>query len=87
MVPDYRLDEQISLRLRRDEAIVLYEYLIRETWTKEEKNLRASFEHPAEPHSIQAVVQELIPNLIDTGSPEAAGIWAAAREHLLRRYT
>lgn len=87
MVPDFRLDEQIVLKLRRDEAIVLFNYLVRETWTKEEKNLRASFEHAAEPHSLQALVQELIPKLIDTGSPEAAGIWDSAREHLLRRHT
>ncbi len=79
-----RFDETVDLKLHRDEAIVLYWYLSREL---DRKNLDASFIHPAEPHSLHALLQELIPALIDTGGPDAAGIELAAREHLLQRHS
>ncbi len=87
MAADYRLDESITLKLQRDEAIVLFWYLTRELWVKEDNKLSASFIHPAEVHSLDALVQQLFPPLMDTGSPDAAGIEIAAREHLLKRYT
>lgn len=83
-MPHERFDETIGLKLRRDEAIVLLWYLSREL---DKHNLDASFVHPAEAHSLHALLQELIPALLDTGGPDAAGIELAAREHLLRRHT
>jgi hypothetical protein len=79
----FRFEEMINLRLHRDEAIVLLWYLSREL---DEDNLRDSFIHAAESHSLHALLQELIPALIDTGAPEAAGIEVAARKHLLQRH-
>jgi hypothetical protein len=80
----YRFDESISVSLKRDEAIVLLWYLTREVWN--ETNLRASYVHPAERHSLESLIQELFPPLMDTGAPDAAGIEVAARDHLLRRF-
>lgn len=82
-----RFEELISITLKRDEAIVLLWYLTRELWNEDEKNLRASFVHAAEPHSLRALLQELIPRLKDTGAPDAQGIEIKAREHLLGRFT
>ena len=79
----FRFRETINLTLHRDEAIVLLWYLSREL---ERNNLGDSFDHAAEPHSLSALLQELIPALIDTGGPDAAGIEIAAREHLLQRH-
>jgi hypothetical protein len=81
-----RFEEPVSVTLKRDEAIVLLWYLTRELWNEHERNLRASFVHPAEAHSLKALLQELIPPLLDTGAPDAAGIEIAARDHLLRRF-
>jgi len=85
---DPRLDETITLKLKRDEAIVLLWYLTRELWKKDDdNNLSDSFVHAAEPHSLDALIQVLFPPLSDTGAPEAEGVELAAREHLLKRYT
>jgi hypothetical protein len=81
-----RFEEPVSITLKRDEAIVLLWYLTRELWNEDERNLRASFVHPAEPHSLEALLQELIPPLMDTGAPDADEIEIAARDHLLRRF-
>jgi hypothetical protein len=83
-VSSERFDESIDLKLRRDEAIVLFWYLSREL---DKNSLDGSFVHPAEAHSLHALLQELIPPLIDTGGPDAVGIEVAAREHLLKRHT
>jgi hypothetical protein len=80
-------DQTITIKLRRDEAIVLLWYLTRELWSEEQKNLQSSFVQAAEPHGLAAVLQELIPPLMDTGAPQAHGIEDAAREHLLRRHS
>ena len=82
----HRFDETITVTLKRDEAVVLLWYLTRELWNENKKNLRASFLHAAEPHGFEALLQELIPPLMDTGAPAAAGIENAARDHLLRRH-
>jgi hypothetical protein len=79
----FRFEETITLSLQRDEAIVLLWYLSREL---DGHNLSDSFNHAAEPHSLNALLQELIPALIDTGGPDAAGIEIAARENLLQRH-
>jgi hypothetical protein len=79
----YRFDESISVSLQRDEAIVLLWYLTRELDTEK---MQATFVHPAEPHSLHALVQELFVPLMDTGAPDAEGIEIAARDHLLRRF-
>ena len=84
MTEKFRFRETINLTLHRDEAIVLLWYLSREL---DGDNLRDSFIHAAESHGLQALLQELIPVLIDTGAPEAAGIEVAAREHLLQRHS
>ena len=81
-----RFEEPVSVTLKRDEAIVLLWYLTRELWNEHQRNLRASFVHLAEAHSLKALLQELIPPLMDTGAPDAAGIEIAARDHLLRRF-
>jgi hypothetical protein len=50
--------------------------------------LKPTFEHPSEPHSLKALLQELSYQLMDTGNPKAYdAIIAAAHEHLLRRFT
>lgn len=84
MTQEFRFEETINLSLRRDEAIVLLWYLTRELDTE---HLRDSFIHDAEVHSLQALLQELIPPLIDTGHPDVAGIEVAARDHLLQRHS
>ena len=86
MAQDYRFGESITLQLKRDEAIVLFWYLTRELWGDSPK-LRASFIHPAEEHSLEELLQELVVPLMDTGAPGASGIENAAREHLLKRFT
>ena len=83
----YRFEESISIKLKRDQAIVLFWYLTRELWNKENSRLQASFIHEAEPHSLESLLQELIPPLMDTGAPDLEGIEDAARDHLLRRFT
>jgi hypothetical protein len=87
MTEDSRFAESIIITLKRDEAIVLLWYLSRELWNEGEKNLRSSFVHAAEPHSLHALLQELIWPLKDTGAPDAKGIEQMARDHLLRRFT
>ena len=82
-----RFDEKISITLQRDAAIVQLWYLTRELWNEGESKLYASFVHPAEPHGLHALLQELIHPLMDTGAPDAEGIEHAAREHLLSRFT
>jgi hypothetical protein len=81
-----RFDDDITVKLKRDEAIVLFWYLTRELWNKNGETLQPSFVHEAESHSLHALMQELIRPLMDTGAPDAAGIEDAAREHLLNRH-
>ena len=83
----YRFEVSISVELKRDEAIVLLWYLTRELWNQERNRLQASFVHAAEPHSLELLLQALIPLLMDTGAPDLEGIENAARDHLLRRFT
>jgi hypothetical protein len=84
--PRYDFDRKISLNLQRDEAVVLLWYLTRELWGGE--RLTATCQHPSEPHALEALLQELIPPLLDTGDPKHAdAIHAAARDHLLQRFT
>jgi hypothetical protein len=81
---DHRFDETLTIELKRDEAIVLYFYLSRELYAvADEKNLRGSFVHAAEVHSLLSLHQVLM----YTGAPRAEGIELAAREHLLKRHT
>jgi hypothetical protein len=87
MTEQGQFDKPISLVLKRDEAIVLLWYLTRELLNEDQKNLRTSFIHSAEPHSLHALLQELIPPLMDTGAPQASGIEDAARSHLLERHS
>jgi hypothetical protein len=85
---DHRFDETIIVQLKRDEAIVLFAYLHRELYGMADgKNLRASFVHDAEMHSLLALHQELFQPLMDIGAPGAEGIVPAAQEHLLQRHT
>jgi hypothetical protein len=82
---DHRFDETITIELKRDEAIVLLLYLHRELYgVADEKNLRGSFVHAAEMHSLLCLHQELFRPLMDIGAPSAEGIELAAREHLLK---
>ena len=88
MASDHRFDETVTIKLKRDEAIVLLFYLSRELYmVADEKNLSASFAHPAELHGLLALHQVLFPPLMDTGAPGAEGIELAAQEHLLARHT
>jgi hypothetical protein len=48
--------------------------------------LDGTFDHPAESHGVQALLQELVRRLIHTGSERARGIEQAARESLMLRY-
>ncbi|HLQ90946.1 MAG TPA: hypothetical protein VK148_13010 [Xanthobacteraceae bacterium] len=87
MTDEHRFDETITIKLKRDEAIVLFFYLSRELHAvAEEKNLRGSFVHAAEMHSLLCLHQELFRPLMDIGAPSAEGIELAAREHLLKRH-
>jgi hypothetical protein len=45
------------------------------------------FDHPSEPHSLDALFQTLIRPLDDTGAPrDSDAIFAAAMAHLLARF-
>jgi hypothetical protein len=81
---DPRFDQDVTIKLKRDEAITLLWYLTRELWNGE--NLRTSFVHAAEEHGLEALVQEIFAQIVDTGSPQAEGIEHAARAHLLNRF-
>jgi hypothetical protein len=81
---DYRFDEPIEISLRRDETIVLAAWLGREVHNEPEK-VRASFVHPAEEHSLLALLHRLWGKSDDID--QIAGIVILAREHLLKRYT
>ena len=85
MAENYRFDESIDINLRRDEAIVLAYWLVREVYNEDQKNVRASFVHPAEAHSLLAVLQEIWRNSDEIS--EIAGMDIVAREHLLKRHT
>ena len=88
MVNNDRFDETITVKLKRDEAIVLFAYLDRELYrVADAKNLRGSFVHGAEEHGLLALHQELFGPLMDIGTPNAQGIEVKAREHLLKRHT
>jgi hypothetical protein len=86
MDPKFDFDRKISISLRRDEAIVLYAYLGRELMRHGASRLGSTFEHPSEPHSLDALFQTLIPPLLDTGDPrDSDAIFDAAMAHLLAR--
>lgn len=85
MSKNYRFDKSIIMNLKRDEAIVLAWYLERELVRENEKNLRASFIHAAEVHSLHALLQELMGTADEID--QIAGIELIAREHLLKRFT
>ena len=88
MDPKYDFERKINVSLQRDEAIVLATFLGRELWKYDDARLKPTFEHPSEPHSLEALLQELIYPLMDTGHPEEHdAIVAAAQEHLMRRFT
>lgn len=84
MAENYRFDERINISLARDEAIVLANWLGREVHNEPQK-VRASFIHPAEEHSLLALLQELWGTSDDID--QIAGIHILAREHLLKRHT
>jgi hypothetical protein len=87
MDPKFDFERKITISLHRDEAIVLLVYLSRELWRHGESRLSPTFEDPAEPHCLRALLQELIPPLGDTGDPkDADAIIAAAQAHLLARH-
>jgi hypothetical protein len=79
-------DAKINISLRRDEAIVLYWYLSREILMHGEARLRSSYENEAESHGLNALLQELIKHLMDTGGPDSETIHAAAVAHLMKRF-
>ena len=79
-------DEKVSIDLQMDEAVVLLWYLSREVWNRGMARLDGTFDHPAESHGVQALLQELARRLIHTGSERARGIEQAARESLMLRY-
>jgi hypothetical protein len=81
------LDRKITFSLHHDESIVLYRFLSREIWQHDEARLRSAYENPAESHSLQALLQELVSPLMDTGGADADQIYAAAANHLLRRHS
>ena len=82
MAENYRFDEPIDISLRRDEAIVLAGWLGRELHNEPQKNVRASFVHPAEEHSLLALLHKLWRTSDDID--QIAGIDIMAREHLKR---
>jgi len=84
---DYHFDEEVIVNLRMDEAVVLLWYLSREVWNRGSVRLQGTFDHPAEHHSVQALLQELAVRLIHTGGKESSQIEQAARESLMHRYT
>ncbi len=59
----------------------------REVWNHNLSRLAATFDHPAERHGIQSLLQELATRLIHTGSERMDGIEDVARESLMRRHT
>ena len=83
---NYAFDEKVSINLRMDEAVVLLWFLSREVWNCGSARLEGTFDHQAEHHSVQALLQELTVSLIHTGGKEASQIEEAARESLMRRY-
>ncbi len=82
-----RLGGNVTVDLRMDEAVVLLWYLSREVWNHNLSRLAATFDHPAERHGIQSLLQELATRLIHTGSERMDGIEDVARESLMRRHT
>src|SRR5262249_27915481 len=57
----------------------------RELRNENGRNLQASFVHAAEPHSLKALLQELIPPLKDTGAPDANGMEITAGHGPIKR--
>jgi len=86
MKPSYDFDAKLRITLRRDEAIVLQSFLARELWRSEPGGLQASFGHPAEEHSLEGLLQELIPQLTETGGPDGDALYEAATKHLMSRF-
>jgi hypothetical protein len=85
-VSAHDFDAKVSVSLYRDEAIVLYWYLSREIGIHGEARLQPSYENDAESHGVNALFQEFIKHLMDTGGPDADSIHAAAVEHLMKRF-
>jgi hypothetical protein len=67
-----RFDEEVVLKLRNDEAIVLGCLLSRELWGRGSERLAGLIEHPAESHALHALLQELVPTLYRSGSAQGA---------------
>lgn len=86
MTSKERFDEKVTIDLRLDEAIVLLGYLTREVWGRGLSRLKGTFEHPAESHGVQALLQELFAPLVYTGTERFQGIADEARESVMRRY-
>ena len=83
---NYPFDEKVSINLGMHEAVVLLWYLAREVWNGGSARLEGTFDHSAEHHSVQALLQELAARLIHTGGKEASQIEEGARESLMHRY-
>ncbi|MGE3643613.1 MAG: hypothetical protein AB7F96_07140 [Beijerinckiaceae bacterium] len=86
MPPDYDFSRDVTVTLPRDEAIALLWYLTRELWREGQTPMRATFENRAEPHVLEALLQELIHPLLDTGGEEGGAIHAAAIARVIQRY-
>ena len=86
MAEEYPFDRNVAINLRTDEAVVLLWYLSREVWDRGERRLAMTFDHPAESHGLQALLQELVHGLMWTGAANVGAIEVAARTSLMRRY-
>jgi hypothetical protein len=84
---DVRFDETVTINLQLDEAIVLLAYLVREVWGRGSSRLEGTYDHPAETHGVQALLQELFNPLVYTGTERFRGIEDAARESVMHRYS
>ena len=82
----FSLDQTVAITVRRDEAIVLYHLLSREIWSEDEARLKAICRNDAEAHALRALLQELVPPLIDTGGPDWDDSHAAAVESVIARH-
>jgi hypothetical protein len=81
-------EEPAWLQLSPDEALVLFAFLTRELWSREEARIGTCLEHPAEAHALHALLQELIPTTLWAGDPNAPStVFAEARERLLARHS
>jgi hypothetical protein len=81
-----RLDAELTIRLKRDEAIVLFWYLGRHLYSEDGARLRATFDHPAEELALGELFHEMIPQLSGPATPEYDAEYRAAIEHLAARF-